>query len=64
MDQELQKILFDVSTLENFDVDVEGYKFYKNLTLDKVQKLVDRLLREMVNGKVACFNVSLSDQAT
>jgi len=61
MDQELQKILFDVSTLENFDVNVEGYKFYKKLTLDKVQKLVDKLLKEMADGRVSCFNVSVSD---
>jgi len=52
-------MLFEVNTLENLDTDVEGYKFYKNLTVERVKKLVDKLLKEMVDGRVSCFNVSV-----
>lgn len=55
-------MLFEISTLQSFDVGVEGYKFYKNLTTAKVKKLVDRLLKEMLKGEVACFNVSITNQ--
>ena len=58
------KILFEVNTFENIERNVEGYKFYKDLTIDKVKELVNQLLQQMVEGKIVCFNVAVADQAT
>lgn len=59
----MEKVRFEVNTVERFDVDVEGYKFYKNLSLEEARELVNRLLKEMTEGKIACFNVALAEKA-
>jgi len=58
-----KQVLFEVGTQENLEANVEDYKFYRRLTIEKLKELVNRLLDEMEKGIVVGFNISPSEEA-